>query len=67
MRSLVIAMVLAAGFGLAGSSSAISAPISSKAVGDIAKSQSVTQDVRYCRRHCRHGRYSHRRCWRSCY
>jgi hypothetical protein len=66
MRSIMIALVLAAGFGLAGTSSTLSAPASGKALGDIARSESLTQDVR-CRRHCRHGRHSHRRCWRRCW
>ena len=66
MRSIMIALVLAAGFGLAGTSSTLSAPMSSKVLGDVAKSESVTQDVR-CRRHCRHGRHSHRRCYRRCW
>ncbi len=65
MRSIMIALVLAAGFGLAGTSSSLSAPMSSKVLGDVAKSESVTQDVR-CRRHCRHKRHSGRRCWRTC-
>ena len=65
MRSIMIALVLAAGFGLAGTSSTLSAPASGKALGDIARSELLTQDVR-CRRHCRHGRHSHRRCWRTC-
>jgi hypothetical protein len=66
MRSIMIALVLAAGFGLAGTSSTLSAPASGKVLGDIARSESLTQDVR-CRRHCRHGRHSHRRCWRRCW
>jgi hypothetical protein len=55
-------LVLAAGFGLAGTSSSIAAPMSSKVIGEIGKSQSVIQDVRWCRRHC--NRY---RCWRRCW
>lgn len=66
MRSIMIALVLAAGFGLAGTSSTLSAPMSSKVLGDVAKSEFVTQDVR-CRRHCRHHRHSGRRCWRRCW
>jgi hypothetical protein len=62
MRSIAIALVLAAGFGLAGTSSSIAAPMSSKVIGEIGKSQSVIQDVRWCRRHC--NRY---RCWRRCW
>ena len=46
MRSIMIALVLAAGFGLAGTSSSLSAPMSGKVLGDIARSESVTQDVR---------------------
>ena len=39
MRSIMIALVLAAGFGLAGTSSTLSAPMSSKVLGDVAKSE----------------------------
>ena len=39
MRSIMIALVLAAGFGLAGTSSTLSAPLSGKVLGDIAKSE----------------------------
>jgi hypothetical protein len=66
MRSVLIALVLAAGFGLAGTSSTLSAPVSGKVLGDIGKSETLTQDVR-CRRHCSHRRHSHRRCWRRCW
>jgi hypothetical protein len=66
MRSIMIALVLAAGFGLAGTSSTLSAPMSSKVLGDVAKAEAVTQDVR-CRRHCRHHRYSRHRCYRRCW
>jgi hypothetical protein len=61
MRSFIIALVLAAGFGLAGTSSTLSAPMSSKVIGDVAKSESVTHEAR-CRRVC--NRY---RCWRRCW
>ena len=37
MRSIMIALVLAAGFGLAGTSSSLSAPMSSKVLGDVAR------------------------------
>jgi len=63
MRSIMIALVLAAGFGLAGTSSSLSAPMSGKVLADLAKAESVTEEARY-RRRCRHYRYSHRRCWR---
>jgi hypothetical protein len=63
MRSIMIAAVLAAGFGLAGTSTTMSAPLTGKVLGDVAKTESVTKEVRW-RRHCRHYRYSHRRCWR---
>ena len=67
MRSVMIALVLAAGFGLAGTSSTIAAPTSGKVLGDIARSESLTQEARWCRRHCRHYRHSGRRCWRRCW
>ena len=65
MRSIMIALVLAAGFGLAGTSSTLSAPMSTKVLGDVARAESVTEEVR-CRRRCRHARHSGRRCWRTC-
>jgi|KBSMisStandDraft_5_1062788.scaffolds.fasta_scaffold1688854_1 hypothetical protein len=61
MRSFLIALVFAAGFGLAGTSTTMAAPTNSKAIAEIGKSQSVIQDVR-CRRYC--NRY---RCWRRCW
>jgi hypothetical protein len=66
MRSIMIALVLAAGFGLAGTSSSLSAPMSTKVLGDVARAESVTEEVR-CRRRCRHYRHSGRRCWRRCW
>ena len=66
MRSIMIALVLAAGFGLAGTSSSLSAPMSTKVLGDVARAASVTEEVR-CRRRCRHYRHSGRRCWRRCW
>ena len=63
MRSIMIALVLAAGFGLAGTSSTLSAPMSGKVLADLAKAESVTEEARY-RRRCRHYRHSGRRCWR---
>ena len=68
MRSVMIALVLAAGFGLAGTSSTIAAPTSGKVLGDIARSESLTQDVRRrCHVRCRHGYYSRRHCRRYCH
>ena len=64
MRSIMIALVLAAGFGIAGASPTLSAPASSTILGDIAKSDSSVVSVRW-HRHCRHYRHSHRRCHRS--
>jgi hypothetical protein len=61
MRSIIVALILAAGFGFAGITPTHSAPLSSKVIGDIAKSQSVMHDVG-CRRFC--NRY---RCWRRCW
>ena len=68
MRSIMIALVLAAGFGLAGTSSTLSAPVSSsKVLGDLARAESLTEEARWCKRRCRHYRYSNRRCWRRCW
>ncbi len=39
MRSIMIALVLAAGFGLAGTSSSLSAPMSGKVLGDLARAE----------------------------
>jgi hypothetical protein len=61
MHPFVIALVLAACFGLAGTSSSLSAPLSGNAIREAAKSQSVVQEVP-CRRVC--NRY---RCWRRCW
>ena len=67
MRSIMIALVLAAGFGLAGTSSTLSAPVSGKVLGDIARAESLTEEARMCKRRCWHYRYSQRRCHRRCW
>ena len=65
MRSTMIALVLAAGFGLAASTPSLSAPASSSLgeLSTLAKSNSQVEQAHW-RRHCRHWRHSRRTCWR---
>jgi hypothetical protein len=70
MRSILIAVVAAAGIGLLGTSGAVAAPSAGAAIGDAAQALQPTVNV-YCRRwyQCRHYTYtSYRRCgwWRRC-
>lgn len=66
MRSIFIAMVMAAGFALVGSSSSQSAPTTGTAVRDAVTVDSPVVDVRHSRRHrhCHHRRHSRHRCYR---
>ena len=68
MRSIVIAAVIAAGFGLAGATPSLAAPASSGLgeLSTLAKSDSQIEQARW-RRHCRHWRHSRRSCWRRCW
>jgi hypothetical protein len=71
MRSILIAVVAAAGIGLLGTSGAAAAPGVGSVIGDAAEALQPTVRV-YCRRfyQCRHYTYSsHRRCgwWRRCW
>ncbi len=59
MRSIMIAAVLAAGFGLAGATPSLAAPATSSGLGELstlAKSDSQLEQVVW-RRHCRHWRH----------
>jgi hypothetical protein len=71
MRSIAIALVLAAGFALSGTAPTLSAPASSSVRDAATPTESLVQQVR-CRRwyQCRHYvNYSRTRCgwWRRCW
>jgi hypothetical protein len=63
MRTLVIAMFMAAGIGLAGTSTASATPPNQSVIRDAVRAQSHVEQA-YCRwvRRCWHGPYSGRRC-----
>jgi hypothetical protein len=63
MRPIILALAIAAGFGLATSSPSLSAPVNGIALGDVAKAGSPVETARFYR-HCRHWRHSRRTCWR---
>jgi len=66
MRSIMIAAVVAAGFGLAAATPSMAAPATSSGLGELstlAKSDSQVEQAHW-RRHCRHWRHSRRTCWR---
>jgi hypothetical protein len=71
MRSIAIAVVLAAGIGLAGTSSTFAAPANGTVLGEMAGTNSSVEQV-WCRvwRRCWHRTYtSYRWCrwWRRCW
>jgi len=66
MRSTMIALVLAAGFGVAYASPSLSAPATGSGLGQLSilgKSDAVVEKAHW-RRWCRHWRHSRRTCWR---
>lgn len=66
MRSLILAGVAAAGFGLLGASSTIAAPAGGTVLAPLSTQSSVV-DVRYrCYNVCGHRWHSRRGCWRRC-
>jgi hypothetical protein len=63
MRQIIIAVAIAAGFGLATSSPTLSAPLNGSSLNELARAGSPVEAVRWGR-HCRHWRHSRRTCWR---
>ena len=74
MRTIVIAMLTAAGIGLVGTSSTFAAPASGAAIADLAAAESLIADARMhtqrvcVRWHvvCKHFKPTRRHCVRQC-
>jgi hypothetical protein len=66
MKTTLIAMVMAAGLGLAGTSSSFAAPASGTVLRGLDAATSNIQDVRWCRTRCWHRGWSRRFCNRWC-
>ena len=49
MRAIFVAMLLAAGFGLAGTSGSFAAPASGTTIGDAAANATMIEQVQRCR------------------
>jgi hypothetical protein len=65
MRTLLIAGILAAGFGLLSVAPTVASPAGGTALAPMSTASPVT-NVR-CRVHCRHRWSSRRHCWRRCW